>query len=290
MYRTVAGSIARVVGVGLVGLLAATSPSAFGDADREAPEKPRIEEDFEGAYDKALWKVDWMEGSVDPTGEQLRMLIPPGPEGRAPAVFEAAFRVEGDFDIRCDYTLIEFPSPAREWLNAEIFVEGPDGAAAVIRTDHSQEGSGYTMWFEPAPEREARGAWRQVATSDQVGKLRLERTGGQLDFQVAGPGEVDFRTLGRVPFGTGPITKLAFRVVAPELNAPVEVLFDNIQIEADRLIEPTRPNASRWGLLGRSVAIFVLLAGAAAIWYRLSRRRPAVAADSQRESRPLTNH
>ncbi len=289
MYRTVAGSIARVVRLALVGLLAGISPPAFGDADSKASKKPRIEEDFEGAYDTALWMVDWMEGSVDPTGDQLRMLIPPGPEGRAPAALEAAFRVEGDFDIRCDYALIAFPSPAREWLNAEIFVEGPDGAAAVIRTDHSQEGSGYTMWFEPAPEREADGTWKQVATSDQLGKLRLERTGDQLDFQVAGPGEVDFRTLGTVPFGTGPITKLAFRVVAPELNAPVEVLFDNIQIKADRLIEPPRPNGSRWGLLGRSVAIFVLLAGAAGIWYLLWRRRTAGARDPQRESQPLTN-
>ena len=74
------------------------------------------------------------------------------------------------------------------------------------------------------------------------------------------------------------------------MNAPVEILFDNIQVEADRLIEPPGPSASRWSLLGRAVGMFVLLAGTAAIWYLLSRRRPAVAADPQPESQPLRKH
>jgi hypothetical protein len=239
--------------------------------------RPRIEEDFgDGTFDKVLWALERVGARADPVNQRLRILVPPGPGGRSPVAMQAQFRIEGDFAIRADYAIASLRKPEKEWINIEIFIEGSDGRAAVIRSNHAKEGSGYSLWYEPASAQKADGAWKQVAAEDASGSLCLERTADRLRFQIAGPADQELRELGSVAFGKEAITGLAFRVVVPETRFPVEVSFDSIRVEADRLVEPPRPSGSMFGRAAWFWAIVLLLiAGAAAVWYWKSRPSPA---------------
>jgi hypothetical protein len=75
----------------------------------------------------------------------------------------------------------------------------------------------------------------------------------------------EFRQLGAVAYGVGPIDRLEFRVIVPGLRAPVDVALDNIAIEAARLIEPPAPATS---MIGPRVwlGVIVVLVAVVAIW------------------------
>lgn len=210
-------------------------------------QKALIREDFDqNRLDPANWSVERVGAQVDPGDGALRLVIPEGPQGRAPFGLQGLFRIEGDFGIQADYAIGTMPTPKNDWLNMEIFVEGAAGAAAVIRTNHAKEGSGYSLWYEAAGPKPA-GAWKQVKTTDRSGTLRLERTGEELRFMVAGAGEKTFRELGRVGYGAGSITAVWFRVIVPETTLATDVAFDNIAIEADAIIGPPDPADSMFG-------------------------------------------
>jgi hypothetical protein len=202
----------------------------------------RLAEDFSrDEYDRDLWAIHSADAQVDVVDQQLWIQVPAGGAARPAHGIQSLAQIEGDFTLRADYSIASWPTPDKDWINVEIFIEGADGSASVMRTNHSQEGSGYALWCEP---RQGDGAWKQVPTGDLKGTLSLQRKGDQLLFRVAGPADATPRDLGAVAFGTEPLTGVYFRLVVPETDSPVEVGFDNIAIEADRLIEPPRPSES----------------------------------------------
>ena len=210
---------------------------------------------------------------VDPGGGQLTIIVPKGLQGRPPAGLKARFRIEGDFDARAQYRIGSWRRPKRQSINVEIYVEGPDGAASVMRTNHAQAGSGNSFWYGPADSKR-QGAWKQVATNETSGWLRLKRLGGELQFFVSGPGAANFRPLGAVDFGTAPITNVSFRVSVPETESAVQVAFGKIEIEAQRVVEPPRAAGSMFGTrawLGGGVVLVVATGLGAWVWRRTKR-------------------
>ncbi len=244
-----------------------------GDA---AGDPQRIVETFQrDSYDKALWAIERLGATVDPAGGQLKISVPKGPAGRPPVGLLGRFRIEGDFDIRAGYAITSWPMPKKEWINLTICIEGADGAAVVMRSNHSKEGSGYALWHEAA-DKTRPGAWKQIATKDTRGTLRLKRSGDQLQFLVAGPAETTSRELGAITYGTSPITALTFQVVVTETQAPVEVAIGKIEIEAERLIGPQAPAGSMFGRrawLGIGATLAGVAALAAWFWLRVGRSR-----------------
>jgi hypothetical protein len=245
-------------------------------ADRAvaAGQTQKVEESFaRDAYDKNLWAVERIGAKVDPTRAQLKIEIPKGPAGRPPLGLRARFRIEGDFDIRAGYAINAWPMPKKEWINLEVYIESADGPAAVIRTNHAKEGSGYTLWHEPADKKNS-GAWKQIATKDIKGTLRLKRSGERLQFFVGGPAGDALRELGTISYGTSPVSALMFRVVVPETLTPVDVAFGKIEIEAERLIGPPGPakwmfGRRAWMGAGAAVAGTLVIA----VWLGLRSRR-----------------
>ena len=93
---------------------------------------------------------------------------------------DSRFGLEGDFDISVDYSIRSLPRPEKEWTNLSIFIIGPDGMAAMTRTNNSNSGEGYSMWFQPWEGSKAKGTARNVPTQDKAGTLRLARLGKEL--------------------------------------------------------------------------------------------------------------
>ncbi|MGO8752791.1 MAG: hypothetical protein ACLQNE_43165, partial [Thermoguttaceae bacterium] len=141
------------------------------------PKPQRIEEAF--SHDqvaRVLWMTERAGARVDPGGGQLTIVVPKGPQGRPPAGLQSRFHIEGDFDARAQYRIGSWRKPKKQWINLDIVVEGPDGAASVIRTNHAELGSGNSFWYGPADSKR-QGAWKQVATNETSGWLRLKRSG-----------------------------------------------------------------------------------------------------------------
>ncbi len=252
----------------LIGLGTHTSCLAGGPASAE------VRETFAGqTFDRARWSVDRRSPpgvQIDLDGEALHVVVPPGAAGRPPAALHAKFALEGNFDIRANYAIKALPRPSKEWSNVEIFINGPDGAAAVIRTNHASQGNGYNLWFEPAPGLGIGGAWKHVPTGDKAGTLRLERVGRELRFWAAASGG-QWQQIGSVPFGDQPIRQVEVRAITPALASALDFRLDDVIIRADRLIEPPRPSdsMSAWRLWV-FVGIAALVLAAFWIWWRKS--------------------
>lgn len=257
----------------LVLVLLSSIAAPAGAADSQPR---RIEEAFANdRFDRFLWKTDQIGARVDPVGGQLTILVPPGGEGRPPVGLKSRFTIEGDFDVRAPYRIGSWNMPKKHWINLSIVVSGPDGVATVIRTNHSQVGSGYSYWYGPA-DKERKGDWKQEPSKDSGGWLRLKRSGDEIQFFSSGPGEPNFHQFGAIDFGTAPITSLMFQLSVPEMPTPVTVAFGKIEIEAERVIEPPRPADSRLGLrfwLGAGVVL--LVAGGLGAWAWRRARNPA---------------
>jgi hypothetical protein len=236
----------------------------------------RIEEAFShNRFDKALWTALQVGAQVEPRGGQLKVLVPKGPPGRPPLGLKARFRIEGDFDAQAAFTITSWQKPKKDWINVEIFVEGPDGSAAVIRNNNARGRSGYCLWYGPPPHSDHPGAYAQVAADDRSGTLRLKRSGEQLEFFFAGPGSAGFRQLGAVDFGTAPIATCIFRVTVPETESPVDVAFGKIEIEAERLIGlPVAPGSALGRRAWLGTGALLLVAGGLGAWaWRRAKRR-----------------
>ena len=145
------------------------------------------------------------------------------------------------------YAANSLPMPKKDWVNVAIFIEGPSGVAAVMRTNHSKEGAGYSMWSEPPRSEKRPGVWKQVPTTDQKGVLCLQRTGATLRFLVGSGADGALRELGTVEYGAGSVENIEFRVVVPETASPVEVAWDKTVIEADKIIGAPKPALSMFG-------------------------------------------
>ena len=203
------------------------------------------------------------------------ILVPRGGDRRPPVGFKSRFTIEGDFDVRVPYRIGSWSTPKKHWINLSIVVSGPDGVATVIRTNHSQVGSGYSLWHGPA-DKERKGAWKQEPSKDSSGWLRLKRTGGELEFFYSGLGEPSFRQLGAIDFGIAPITSLAFQLSVPEMATSVAVSFGKIEIEAERVIEPPRPGDSKfWPRFWLATCAVLAVAGGLGAWFWQRARNPA---------------
>lgn len=158
---------------------------AFSLATADGSEPAQLRENFsDGRWDAHWWSVDTRSPpgvKVNTEGEALRFVVPPGPDGRPPAVMKGRFRLEGDFEIRTDFSIEELPMPKTGWTNIEVFIEGGAGPASVMRTNHSTEGSGFSMWWEPS-KKGTPGSWKHFKAESKQATLQLKRKGDKLTF------------------------------------------------------------------------------------------------------------
>lgn len=250
-------------------------------AGRAESELTEIREGFDdGQWNRHWWSVDQRSPpgvKVDVSGKSLRFVIPAGGAERPPATMKGRFRLEGDFDIQVGYEAKALPQPKTGWINIQIFIDSAAGPAAVMRTNHSAEGPGYSLWWEPVQEGVA-GAWMQEPTKSVKGALRLTRRGEALRFLYADnvdrslserdAADAGFVEIGSVKYGSLPVTHIELWVTVPETQSAVDVSFDDVVVEADKIVDPSvaadspvGPRAWKW-LLSAAVVI----AAGFAVW------------------------
>jgi hypothetical protein len=212
----------------------------------------------------AVTKTDFSRGA-------FRLVVPPGPDMRPLVGLTSRFGLEGDFEVTVDYVLHSLPKPAKEWVNVSIFINGPDGMAAMTRTNNANSGHGYTTWFQPPAGSKAQMHASGVPTEDKTGRLRLARVGKELRFYASAAGQPSHQ-LGAAEYGDRPVETLAFQVLAPALKAQVDVEFDNISVKADRLtglvyVPPTTYGSLPW--IGGGLAVLAIIG----VWWWSTRTR-----------------
>jgi hypothetical protein len=271
----------------LIGLVLFVAVATVHAQDGELTE---IRENFDGArWSRHWWSIDQHSPrgvKVDLSGNALHFVVPPGPAGRPPAAMKGRFFLEGDFDVRVDYAAKSLPQPKSEWINIQVFIDGAGGPAAVIRTNNSTAGSGYSLWWEPHREG-AKGGWAHEPTESLKGTLRLTRVGETLRFWYAenvvpslrdgdptdavatladtDPADEGFVEIGSAKYGADAITSVELWVSVPELPSPVDVTFDNLVVSADRIRDPSVPAPSAVGPRGAYRLIAAGCAGVLAI-------------------------
>jgi Protein of unknown function (DUF1583) C domain len=264
---------ARACSVVLLIVLRLVMPACEADEAGSAPTE--IKEDFTGGdFDHTRWALNNTSVAVTKTDFSravFRLVVPPGPDMRPLVGLSSRFGLEGDFDVSVDYAIRSLPKPAKEWVNLSIFIQGPDGMAAMTRTNNSNSGHGYSTWFQPPAGSKAQVQAGGGPTEDRNGRLRLVRVGKELRYYACARGQ-SFRQIAAYEFGDRPIETLAFQVLAPALKAPVDVEYDNISVKADRFtglvyVPPIPIGPVTW-IIGGSVV--VVLAG---VWWWSTRRR-----------------
>lgn len=278
--RPISGRPTRTCFLALLAVLGAVgfgSGSGYGyefqGGDQVSQE---IKEDFSTRdFDRSRWTLDNTSVAltkVDLSKGVMRLTIPPGPDMRPLMGLIGRFGLEGNFDVRVDYLIRSLPKPDREWVNLSIFVSGPDGMAAISRTNDAGSGHGYSRWFRPTAGVITAPMTTNIPTDDKAGTLRLERVGKELQFHAGGRGGPLHR-IGAVEFGDRPIETLSFQVLPQPLKSSIDVEFDNISVQAERIIgqtfkPPSRSRAHIWVLFGSGIAALGFL-----LWWAARRGR-----------------
>ncbi len=261
----------------LAAILGVAACQPDGSASGQDTAATEIVENFDRHdYDHMRWTLNNLGVSltkVSFSDGTLRINVPPAIEKRPLMGLESRFGVEGDFEIRVDYRIRAMPRPQTEWVNASIFIIGPDGMAAITRTNNSATGDGYSLWFQPPDGSKAKGAATNVKTSDRAGTLYLARSGAQLAFSSSARGQPP-NTIGSVEYGEKPIDKVAFHLLVPPMKSPVDIEFDSIAIKANRFtrLAFTPPPQQSWlASILVATAVAAVFGAACYIWTQRSR-------------------
>jgi hypothetical protein len=268
------GTTWAALGLGILAWASAICGGQHASAQETGPTE--INEPFDSReFDRMRWSLNNTSVAltkVDFSKKTFRLIVPPGPEKRPLMGLESRFGIEGEFDISVDYTIRSLPRPPKEWVNVSIFIIGPDGMAAMTRTNNSQSGEGYSIWFQPWEGSKSKGAANNVPTQDKAGTLRLARTGKQLSFFAWARGQAQ-KEIGSVEFGDRPIDKIAFQVLAPETKVPIDIEFDNVSVKADRFTKLVFVPPSTSGYLWWIISALIATALVVLIWWMVQRNR-----------------
>jgi len=258
----------------VVSLVASLEPAhRVAGADSAVTE---IKETFTGGdFDRTRWalvnttvaitKTDFSKGV-------MRLIVPPGPDMRPIMGLNSRFGLDGDFDVSVDYSIRSLPRPEKEWVNLSIFIMGPDGMAAISRTNIANSGHGYSRWFQPPAGSKSQVQASSVSTEDKTGTMRLARVGKELRYYACARGQ-PFHQIGAVEFGDHPVDTLAFQVLAPALKTPIDAEYDNISVTADRITGLVFVPQSDYGYFPWIVSGLVVVALVLLLWWNTRRGR-----------------
>ena len=248
MIRTLAGTC-------LVTLLLPLRAGATSDV---------VELDFSRpGFDRGLFRTElgYINGNQmnftarwESKGKGLRAVVPPGKPDRSPMRFECLMRLEGDFEIATDFTIVRLPRPKPLGPKGkglapsnliEIVCSGPGRGASVARC-HRPSGEGYSCSvLGPDGQRIALGELLKATTSSRTGRLALRRSGERLMFYRGGE-DGSLLEIGSCVFGTEPMTEIELHVWPRNSTDALDVRFDRLRLAADRIIAVRELTSSGW--------------------------------------------
>lgn len=220
-------------------------------------------EKFEGrSFDSRMFRADTngSGGHWDLKRGALRGVLPGGSEGRPPLKFVGLFQLEGNFEVTLEYAIDQLPVPKSEagWNNIEIYLHGPDGEASLYRNAQAGKlGQGLGAHFRPWTPGEVQGLDQRWPSDTPGGRLSLRRVGETLSF-LGADGKSDLKEYQQCEFGRGPITNVAFQIVANQTTDSLEARFLRIDVKAGRVVGGQRrlsPRVSPWVWLPLTAAV-----------------------------------
>jgi prepilin-type N-terminal cleavage/methylation domain-containing protein len=212
-----------------------------------------IDADFTARkYDRWLFRTDpgTAGGRWDTKSGGLHAAIPKGKPDRGPIRFQALMRLEGDFQITTDFTLLQLPRPVEPKdgkvkdpsNNVEIFLVGPEFMVTVFR-DHRPPAEG---WGYYAQSPEGGSVLRHFPASGTTGRLGVRRTGGQLTFSHS-ESDGTLIDMGTVHFGAMPIDGFGLQALALRSPDAVDVRFERLSIRAEKIVRHDALTSTGWG-------------------------------------------
>jgi len=214
-----------------------------------------IDVDFTArSYDRWLFRPEagLDGGRWDTKGNGLHAALPKGKPSRGPLRFHGLMRLEGDFEIVADFTILRLPRPAEPPVgstvkdptnNIEIFLLAPERMVTVFR-DHRPSGEGWGFY---AGSPEGGSTLRNFPAAGKSGRLGVRRSGDQLTFLHSGPGGT-LVEMGTAKFSTEPIADLGLQALALRSPDAIDVRFERLSVKADKIIRLQAPPSTGWGV------------------------------------------
>jgi prepilin-type N-terminal cleavage/methylation domain-containing protein len=233
-----------------------------------------ISVDFTGRhYDRWLFRPEagLDGGRWDTAGGGLHAAVPKGKADRGPLRFQALMRLEGDFEVVADFALLRLPRPGTPAPdskikdpsnNVEIFLNAPDRVVTVFR-DHQPSGEGWGFFARSPEGGVTYQRFPATAPGMKIGRLGVRRTSDSLTFlrsEMGGP----LIEMGTARFCAEPITGFGLQALALRSPDAIDVRFDRIAIQADKLVKLATPPASdgnAWFWPAMAIAVAAAVAG-----------------------------
>ena len=231
------------------------------------------------SYDRWLFRPEAGPdgGRWDTASGGLHAAIPTGTPDRGPLRFQALMRLEGDFEVTTDFTLLKLNRPAAPTPqskindpsnNVEIFLNAAERVVTVFR-DSQPSGEGWGFY---ANSPEGGVTWRRFPGSGpgkNIGGLAVRRTGDSLTFlrsEMGGP----LVEMGTASFCAAPITGFGLQALALRSPDAIDVRFDRLSIKADKLVKYASPTTTDWNAgLWLTIAVVAAAAVAGVIVWRV---------------------
>jgi prepilin-type N-terminal cleavage/methylation domain-containing protein len=208
----------------------------------------------------------------------LRVRYPAGKIGRPPVKFLGLFRIEGDFEITTGYTINLLPRPKAPAAggkapegsnNLEILLRTPSQMATIFRSNRTGRDT-YGYYVQKA---DGSGDLQNVSTTQKSGRLGVRRAGPKLTFlrgDVSGPME----EIGSADFSVEPISEFAMQVIALHSADAIDVEFDHLKIQADKIVRLQSPYDPGWNTLTWVLMLHLLALAVGVILWRRCAGRP----------------
>jgi|GEM_PF-2738086 len=245
-----------------------------------------VSENFDGnSFDRTVWQMARPapeDGTVEIKDDAMVFTLPQADKPRPQIRTTAKFAFTGNFEAMIDYSLLTpLPEPDKEYVNVELVVYGEEFDSHLSRVNHHGSGNGVVAYFSPKLES-LKSHWTIAPTAVERGTLKVQRTGGSLEFLHRPESSDNFDVLGKVECGTKPIDGMCIAVtVATPTKTAFEVAIDNIAV---RTIHDDVPLMKRTDVrIAAGAAVLLLIAGLG-IWIaRRPRKKPSG------KSKPVAN-
>ena len=208
----------------------------------------------------------------------LRVKVPAGKVGRPPVKFSGLFHLKGDFEITTGYTINRLPRPRAPAAgskspeaanNLEILLRTPSQMATTFRSSRPG-GDTYGFYVQKG---DGSGVVRNFPTTQKTGRLGVRRVGSKLTL-LRGDKGGPMEEMGTADFSSEPITEFALQVIAIHSSDGIDVQFDHLKIEADKIVQLQGRYVPGWSTVIWVVLLHLLALATGVVLWRWYAGRP----------------
>jgi serine/threonine protein kinase len=171
-------------------------------------------------------------------GQGLRVTLPDGRGDTRPVSLEMSHHLRGDFDIVLGYELIKIGAPLPKYgagVVIRVWFDSPSPLSVILSRFRKPSGemfSAHKIVTGPQGKEQYRDN-KDLKATRSMGKLRLVRTGPELQYLVAEEGQ-DFKVLQKVEIGTDDVLRLQVDCHTMYTPIALDVRLTELVLDADQ--------------------------------------------------------